>query len=101
MAESGGVLTFEAPRSKASDAVPQCDVFVADWTKSSIDVSRIAFGEVDRKESYFYFTEEPVPGPARKALRWTSPEAVLAAGGTAKCLWYHHAGFPATIMILR
>ena len=101
MAESGGVLTFEAPRSKASDAVPQCDVFVADWTKSSIDVSRIAFGEVDRKESYFYFTEEPVPGPARKALRWTDAAAVEAAGGTAKCLWYHHAGFPATIMTLR
>ena len=101
MAASGGVLTFEAPSSRAADAIPACDVFVADWTKSSIDVSRIAFGEVDRKESYFYFTEEPVPGPARKALRWTSPEAVLAAGGTAKCLWYHHAGFPATIMILR
>jgi hypothetical protein len=101
MAASGGVLTFEAPSSRAADAIPACDVFVADWSKASIDVSRIAFGEVDRKESYFYFTEEPVPGPARKALRWTSPEAVLAAGGTAKCLWYHHAGFPATIMILR
>ena len=101
MAESGGVLTFEAPRSKASDAVPQCDVFVADWTKSSIDVSRIAFGEVDRKESYFYFTEEPAPGPARKALRWTDAAAVEAAGGTAKCLWYHHAGSPATLLILK
>jgi hypothetical protein len=101
MAASGGVLTFEAPSSRAADAIPACDVFVADWTKSSIDVSRIAFGEVDRKESYFYFTEEPVPGPARKALRWTSPEAVLAAGGTAKCLWYHHAGFPATLLILK
>lgn len=101
MAASGGVLTFEAPRSKASDAVAQCDVFVADWTRSSIDVSRIAFGEVDRKGSYFYFTEEPAPGPARKALRWTDAAAVEAAGGTAKCLWYHHAGFPATIMILK
>ena len=101
MAESGGVLTFEAPRSKSSDAVPACDVFVADWTKSSIDVSRIAFGEVDRKESYFYFTEEPVPGPARKALRWTDAAAVEAAGGTAKCLWYHHVGFPATLLILK
>lgn len=101
MAASGGVLTFEAPRTKSSDAVAQCDVFVADWTRSSIDVSRIAFGEVDRKGSYFFFTEKPAPGPARKALRWTDAAAVEAAGGTAKCLWYHHAGFPATIMILK
>ena len=100
MAASGHSITFQAPRTPESDAVPKCDVLVADWTRSSIDVSRIAFGEVDRAGSYFFFSDTLSP-PRKRAERWTSPAAVEAAGGTARCLWYHHAGFPATIMILK
>ena len=100
MAASGHSITFQAPRTPESDAVPKCDVLVADWTRSSIDVSRIAFGEVDRAGSYFFFSDTLSP-PRKRAERWTSAEVVEAAGGTAKCLWYHHAGFPATIMILK
>ena len=100
MAASGHSITFQAPRTPESDALPKCDVLVADWTRSSIDVSRIAFGEVDRAGSYFFFSDTLSP-PRKRAERWTSPAAVEAAGGTARCLWYHHAGFPATIMTLR
>jgi hypothetical protein len=100
MAASGHSITFQAPRTPESDAVPRCDVLVADWTRSSIDVSRIAFGEVDRAGSYFFFSDTLSP-PSKRAERWTSPAAVEAAGGTARCLWYHHAGFPATIMTLK
>ena len=100
MAASGHSITFQAPRTPESDAVPKCDVLVADWTRSSIDVSRIAFGEVDRAGSYFFFSDTLSP-PRKRAERWTSPAAVEAAGGTARCLWYHHPGFPATIMTLR
>ena len=96
MAESGGVLTFEAPRSKASDAVEKCDVLVADWTRSSINTSLVEFGEVDREGSYFYYTTS-----LSDTVRYKSAAEVTAASATAKCIWYHHAPPSGTVLILK
>lgn len=72
---------------------------MADWSRSSINTALVEFGEVDREGSYFYYTQDSSPLP--KTVRRKSAAEVAAAGETAKYLWYHHAGFPATIMILK
>lgn len=90
MAKSGYALTFDVPKTSASKKVAKCDILVADWSKKSINTALVAFGAVDRKESYFFYSDTATP-PTTKEQRWTSAEAVKAAGGTAKYLWYHHA----------
>ncbi|MBQ3809243.1 MAG: hypothetical protein II839_00315, partial [Kiritimatiellae bacterium] len=99
MAASGATLTFEAPQTEGSKKLDGCEILVADWSKSSIDATRIEFGEVDRPGSYFYFTEGASPLP--KTVRRKSAEEVEDAGETARYLWYHHAPNEATVLILR
>ena len=96
MAASGGTLTFDVPRTRASKSVAKCDILVADWSCSSINTELVKFGEVDREGSYFYYTQDSSPLP--KTVRRKSAAEVAAAGETAKYLWYHHA--PPSGMVL-
>ena len=100
MAASGGTLTFDVPRTRASKSVAKCDILVADWSKKSINTALVAFGAVDSAGSYFFYSDTATP-PATKEQRWTSAEAVTAAGGTAKYLWYHHAVSPGMVLTVR
>jgi len=99
MAESGGVLTFEAPETAASKNLGKCDILVADWSRSSINTALVEFGEVDREGSYFYYTQDSSPLP--KTVRRKSAAEVAAASETAKYLWYHHAPPGATVLTVK
>ena len=99
MAASGYTLTFEAPASREARNCPRCDILVADWTLSSINASKIAFGEVDNERSYFYFSETSAK-PA-KANRYRSAAEVAEAGATVRCLWYHHDAQSSTVIMLQ
>ena len=91
MAASGGTLTFDVPRTRASKSVAKCDILVADWSKKSINTALVAFGEHEEDDySYFFFTESADLSSATR--RYTSAEEVADAGATVKCLWYHHKG---------
>ena len=99
MAASGYTLTFDAPASREARNCPRCDILVADWTLSSINASKIAFGEVDNERSYFYFSEA-AEKPA-KANRYLSAAEVAEAGATVRCLWYHHDAQSGTVILLQ
>ena len=99
MAASGGTLTFDVPRTRASKSVAKCDILVADWSRSSINTALVEFGEVDREGSYFYYTQDSSPLP--KTVRRKSAAEVAAAGETAKYLWYHHAPPGATVLTVK
>ena len=91
MAASGGTLTFDVPRTRASKSVAKCDILVADWSKKSINTALVAFGEHEEDDySYFFFTESADLSSATR--RYTSAEEVADAGATVKYLWYHHKG---------
>ena len=91
MAASGGTLTFDVPRTRASKSVAKCDILVADWSKKSINTALVAFGEHEEDDySYFFFTESADLSSATR--RYTSAEEVADAGATVKCLWYRHKG---------
>ena len=91
MAASGGTLTFDVPRTRASKSVAKCDILIADWSKKSINTALVAFGEHEEDDySYFFFTESADLSSATR--RYTSAEEVADAGATVKCLWYHHKG---------
>jgi hypothetical protein len=64
--------------------------------ETHIVVSSIAFGEVDRKGSYFYYTTS-----LSDTARYKSAAEVTAASATAKCLWYHHAPPSGMFLIVR
>ena len=99
MAASGYTLTFEAPASREAKNCQRCDILVADWTLSSINAAKIAFGEVDNERSYFYFSETATK-PA-KANRYRNATEVAEAGATVKCLWYHHDAQSSTVIMLQ
>ena len=91
MAASGGTLTFDVPRTRASKSVAKCDILVADWSKKSINTELVAFGEHEKDDcSYFFFTESADLSSATR--RYTSVKEVADAGATVKYLWYHHKG---------
>ena len=91
MAASGGTLTFDVPRTRASKSVAKCDILVADWSKKSINTALVAFGEHEEDDySYFFFTESADLSSATR--HYTSAEEVADAGATVKCLWYRHKG---------
>lgn len=91
MAASGGTLTFDVPRTRASKSVAKCDILVADWSKKSINTALVAFGEHEEDDySYFFFTESADLSSATR--RYTSAEEVADAGVTVQCLWYRHKG---------
>ena len=91
MAASGGTLTFDVPRTRASKSVAKCDILIADWSKKSINTALVAFGEHEEDDySYFFFTESADLSSATR--RYTSAEEVADADATVKCLWYHHKG---------
>ena len=98
MANSGYTLTFEVPLSKVSKKCPRCDIMVADWSRSSINTSLVAFGEHEENaDCYFFYTTDADPS----GTRYRSAAEVAAAGATVKYLWYHHHASPGFVLIVR
>lgn len=98
MANSGYTLTFEVPLSKVSKKCPRCDIMVADWSRSSINTSLVAFGEHEENaDCYFFYTTDADPS----GTRYRSAAEVTAAGATVKYLWYHHHASPGFVLIVR
>ena len=100
MAKEGKTLVFEAPGTGEAKGLVSCDIMVADWSRSSIDTTRIEFGKVDREGSYFFYTDTATP-PRKREQRMKSAAEVAAAGATAKYIWYHHDAKAATIISIR
>ncbi|MBQ3809867.1 MAG: hypothetical protein II839_03520, partial [Kiritimatiellae bacterium] len=103
LCNSGGPIVFSCPTTEGSKKLAGCEILVADWSVKTgspmINTALVEFGEVDREGSYFYYTQDSSPFP--KDIRRKSAEEVAAAGETAKYLWYHHAPFPATVLIVK
>jgi hypothetical protein len=98
MAASGYTLVFEAPLSSVSKKSPRCDIMVADWSRSSINTSLVAFGEHEENaDCYFFYTTDADPS----GTRYKSGAEVTAAGATVKYLWYHHHASPGFFLSVR
>ena len=98
MAASGGTLTFDVPRTRASKSVAKCDILVADWSRSSINTSLVAFGEHEENaDCYFFYTTDADPS----GTRYKSGAEVTAADATVKYLWYHHHASPGFFLSVR
>lgn len=98
MAADGYMLTFEVPLSKESKKCPRCDIMVADWSRSSINTSLVAFGEHEENaDCYFFYTTDADPS----GTRYRSAAEVAAAGATVKYLWYRHVSSLGTIISVR